>query len=82
MRLDQLLDQIAEFENCSFHRRFDSIPARKKAMKASMGNCNDDNLKSILRGSVDYISKRPELVRAAISKARAAVETLRENGPT
>ena len=80
MRLNQLLDQIAEYENCAFNRHFGNLATRKKAMIFAARSCDDDNLKNILGGAVGYFSNHPEWVRGAISKARDHIETLRFNG--
>lgn len=81
MSLDPLQAAIEAFHQAAFVTPFPTLAARKKAMLFAARSCPDLNIQNILGGSVDYLARRPELVRASISKAYAAVDTLRENGP-
>lgn len=80
MTLTSLSEIINEFERAAFLQTYPNLKARKAAMRFATTLCGDQNLKDILAGSTDYIAKRPEQVRAAISKARGHIETLRANG--
>lgn len=81
MNFEALKANISEFHQAAFVAQSPNLPARKKAMLFAAHACPDLNIRNILGGSVDYISQRPELVRAAIARAYSAVETLRENSP-
>ncbi|RKE95942.1 hypothetical protein [Sulfitobacter guttiformis] len=79
--LDQLEKQVSNFEFVAFKKKFDRSSDRKKAIKAAARVADDQNIRFILGGSIDYLLSRPELVNAAISKARDHIATLRANGP-
>lgn len=80
--LESIEQAIADFESAAFNGDSQTkIAARKKAMKFAKVSCPYDNVQGILGSSIDYLAKRPEEVRAAIRKARDALETLRTCRP-
>ena len=78
MNLESLLADIRAFEEAAFHGQSPNLAARKKAMQWAKNSCPDSNIRHILGSSVDYLKDHPEWVRAAISRARGAVDALRE----
>lgn len=79
--LGSIQQAIADFESAAFSGYSPSVSARKKSMKYAKDQCQDLNIRTILGSSIDYLAKRPEEVRAAIRKAKVALQTLRECRP-
>lgn len=77
-RLATLRADIDEFERLAFTAQFRSLNERKSAMSTTAQACNDDNIRGLLGGSIDYLAKHPEWIRSKISLAREHVQLLME----
>lgn len=79
--LGSIQQAIGDFEDAAFNGYSPSVTARKKSMKYAKDRCQDLNIRTILGASIDYLAERPEHVRAAIVRAKDALETLRTCRP-
>lgn len=79
--ISQIEASIMEFTEAAFVATSPNTNARKKAMKFAARACPDKNIASIMGGSIDWIATKPEHVRAAISRAKDALQTLKSNRP-
>ena len=76
-QLAALCRQIEEYHHAAFTHAFRDLRTRKKAMTQAARACAYIEVESTLAGAVDFITKHPEHVRAAISNAYGQVDALR-----
>lgn len=74
--LEALRLEIDHFEEVAFNVSRITLNERKRAMKAAAIACTDENIRSILQRSVDYIGREPAWVRQHIKRARDHVIVL------